>query len=94
MKLLKLGLRFWITLSSVFTFLAGWAMLAHAPKPTSFSPAQTSSASVAPLPTLAPLQPLNFSGNGGTIQTQQFSVVPPAAPSFFSPAPTFNTGGS
>lgn len=94
MKLLKLGLRFWIMLSSVFTFLAGWAMLAHAPKPTSSSPAQTPSASVAPLPTLVPLQPLNFSANGSTVQTKQFSAVQPAAPSFFSPAPVFNTGGS
>lgn len=93
MKLLKFGLRFWITLTSVFSFLAGWAMLAHAPKPAQASPAQTSS-SVAPLPTLAPLQPLNFSSNGGGVQPQQFSVVQPAAPSFFSQAPVFNTGGS
>ncbi len=96
MKLLKFGMRFWITLTSVFSFMIGWAMLAHAPKPVQASAAQTTS-SVAPLPTLAPLQPLNFSSNGG-IQTQQFSVVPPApapAQSFFSqPAPMFNTGGS
>ena len=94
MKLLKFGMRFWITLTSVFSFLVGWAMLAHAPKPVQAAAAQPSS-SVAPLPTLAPLQPLNFSSNGG-IQQQQFSVVqPPApAPSFFSSAPVFNTGGS
>ncbi len=85
MKLLKFGLRFWITLSSVFSFMVGWAMLAHAPKPVQAAAAQPSS-SVAPLPTLAPLQPLNFSSNGG-IQQQQFSVVQP-------PAPVFNTGGS
>ena len=92
MKLLKFGLRFWITLSSVFSFMVGWAMLAHAPKPVQAAAAQPSS-SVAPLPTLAPLQPLNFSSNGG-IQQQQFSVVQPPAPSFFSSAPVFNTGGS
>lgn len=92
MKLLKFGLRFWITLTSVFSFLAGWAMLAHAPKPVEAAAAQSSS-SVAPMPTLAPLQPLNFSSSGG-IRQQQFSVVQPPAQSFFSSAPVFNTGGS
>jgi hypothetical protein len=94
MKLFKFGMRFWITLTSVFSFLVGWIMLAHSPKPVEASAAQPSS-SVSPLPTLAPLQPLNFSNNGG-IQQQQFSVIPPAPPaqSFFSPAPVFSTGGS
>lgn len=93
MKLLKFGMRFWITLTSVFSFLVGWAMLAHAPKPVQAA-AALSSSSTAPLPTLAPLQPLNFSSNGGIQQQQQFSVVQPPAPSFFQPAPVFNTGGS
>jgi len=93
MKLLKFGMRFWITLTSVFSFLVGWAMLAHAPKPVQAAAAQPSS-SVAPLPTLAPLQPLNFSSNGGGVQQQQFSIVQPSAPSFFSPRQVFNTGGS
>lgn len=93
MKLFKFGIRFWIMLTSVFSFLVGWAMLAHAPKPVEAAAAQSSS-SIAPAPTLAPLQPLNFSNNGG-IQPQQFSVIQPApAPSFFSSAPVFNSGGS
>ncbi len=33
MKLLKFGIRFWITITSVLSFLTGWIMLAHAPKP-------------------------------------------------------------
>ncbi len=96
MKLIKFGLRFWIALTSVFSFLAGWIMLAHAPKPvqpSSYSP------SVAPAPTLAPLTPLNFNNPGGTgFQNIPFSVQPqqPQAPSIFAPAPApiFRTGGS
>ena len=37
MKPLKLGLRFWILISSIFSFLGGWAMLSHAGKPAPFS---------------------------------------------------------
>jgi hypothetical protein len=37
MKPLKLGLRFWLLITSIFSFLGGWAMLSHAGKPTPFS---------------------------------------------------------
>ena len=37
MKPLKLTLRFWILLSSVFSFIFGWALFSHAGKPTPFS---------------------------------------------------------
>ncbi len=94
MKLFKLGLRVWIGLTSIGTFMLGWIMIAHSPKP--IQPASSSSVSVAPLPTLAPLTPLNFSNNG-TFQSQGFSVqqapVQPPIQSFFS-QPTFRTGGS
>ena len=60
MQIMKMALRFWIALTSVFTFLLGWAMLAHAPKPVQAKslPASPSAVFLAPLPTLAPLPPL------------------------------------
>ncbi len=103
MKIMKLALRFWIALTSVISFLVGWAMLAHAPKPVQAKTLQPeTSLQVTPLPTLAPLPSLDLSGavQGGGIQVpsvtiQQPPVViqqPPVAS--FSQAPLFSTGGS
>ena len=54
MKPLKLGLRFWILISSIFSFLGGWAMLSHAGKPAPFfmftSPQTDTTANVVTLP--------------------------------------------
>ncbi len=100
MKLMKLALRFWIALTSVFSFLAAWAMLAHAPKPVQAKTITISSPAVAvtPLPTLAPLAPLNLSGNSQSSTFQLPSITiqqpPPPPPSLFSQAPVFSTGGS
>ena len=33
MKIVRTGLRFWLTLASFASFLAGWVLLVHAPKP-------------------------------------------------------------
>ncbi len=100
MRLFRIGLRFWITLTSVFSFIAGWILLAHSPKPVQAKTTSPSPAvNVAPLPTLQPLSPLNFSSsnsNGG-FQSQNFSVQPAPqvqSPSFFAQAPAFTTGGS
>ena len=90
MKLLRLGLHFWITLTSIFSFLIGWIMLAHSPKPV--QPASTtSSAMVTPLPTLEPL-PSGGSGNRGSgFQISPFAIQPSTN---FAPMPIFRTGGS
>ena len=92
MKLFRKFLRFWITLATTGGFLAGWALLAHAPKPVQSS-AGSASMSTA-VPTLAPLPPLDLSGGstGSNFQLPQCSVQP--SPSFFSQAPMFRTGGS
>ncbi len=85
MKLLKFGMRFWILVSSLSSFLVGWAMLAHAPKPVQ-------PVSAAPVPTLAPLQPLRFNnddevfGNGNNTGPR---IIPRT-----SFVPSFRTGGS
>ncbi len=92
MKLLKFGLRFWIALTSVFSFFAGWVMLAHAPKPA--QPVSVKAVFITPMPTLAPLQPLNLTNtnNNNIVQMPQFSVQ--QQPSIFTQAPSFSTGGS
>lgn len=90
MKLLKIGIRFWITLTSVVSFLTGWIMLAHAPKPTQTS--FSSSNVAAPLPTLEPLRPLSDFGSDDNVQNQPFFSVQPSVRSQFRPA--FRTGGS
>jgi hypothetical protein len=95
MKIRSLALRLWITLTSIFSFLVGLAMLAHAPKPVlpSSRPSQYEAVVVAPLQTPVPLAPLDLSSyfaNGG-IQVQQFNVqdrptpVPPPPPVFVQP---------
>jgi len=86
MKSLKFGLRFWLTITSVFSFVGGWVMLVHAPKPAQlqFSLGNTSSA-----PTLEPLPPLSAFGSNGNNQTI-FSSRPRQG---FG-GPSFRTGGS
>jgi hypothetical protein len=37
MKLWKNAIRIWFTLASLASFLVGWAVLAHAPKPNQFN---------------------------------------------------------
>jgi len=89
MKLLKLGIRFWITITSLLSFLVGWIMLAHAPKPDQSG--WLASSSVAPLSTLEPLRPLSAFEPG----TDGFQDQPMFG---FQPRnqfrPFFRTGGS
>jgi hypothetical protein len=93
MKILKLGLRFWITLTSIFSFLVGWILLAHAPKPTSNSNTSASPV-VAPLPTLEPLQPLGSDNSSLQNQQPSFNFVQPQQQLQFRNRPAFSTGGS
>ena len=88
MKFLKLGIRFWITLTSVISFLTGWIMLAHAPKPAQSNSSATTVAT--PLPTLEPLN--SFETDQDTSQNQSFFSVQPSPRSQFRPS--FRTGGS
>jgi hypothetical protein len=90
MKLLKIGIRFWITLTSVLSFLTGWVMLAHAPKPNQSG--SISAGVAAPLPTLEPLTPLSNFGSDDNSQNQPLFSVQPSVRSQFRPA--FRTGGS
>jgi hypothetical protein len=91
MKLLKLGIRFWLTVTSVFSFLVGWVMLAHAPKPNQAGSASTNIS--ASMPTLEPLRSLSdFDSDEDYFQSQPFFNVQPSPRSQFRPS--FRTGGS
>lgn len=92
MKLLKFGLRFWIAATSLLSFVTGWIMLAHAPKPVQTNRSATVAAT--PLPTLAPLPPLSeFDSGGGNLQDQPlFDSQPRSRSRFFDSF--FTTGGS
>ena len=92
MKLFRKFLRFWITLATTGGFLAGWVLLAHAPKPVQTGTQAGDSAT--PVPTLAPLPPLDLSGGGSSSNFQQPQFTVQQSPSFFSQAPMFRTGGS
>jgi hypothetical protein len=101
MKPLKLALRIWITITSLLSFLVGWALLSHAPKPASIFSSQTTSSSVSapaavdPLPTLVPIPSLdNILTNPNTtvnIQPLPSFTNNTANNNFF---PSFRTRGS
>jgi hypothetical protein len=92
MKLAKKIIRFWIALTATGSFLSGWALLAHAPKPV--QPAAATAPAVAQIPTLTPLAPLDLSGmaSNDSLQSPQFSIQQQAP--LFMQAPLFRTGGS
>lgn len=54
MKIWKNIIRVWFTFASLASFMVGWVILAHSPKPNQFNPAN-----VQPMPVLAPVPSLN-----------------------------------
>jgi len=53
MKIWKRIIRAWFTLASLGSFLSGWAVLAHAPKPNQFDPSTIPSMSkLDPVPSI------------------------------------------
>ncbi len=82
MKPLKLILRIWIALITVFGFLAGWFTLAHAgkPAPVSSGSPSTAGSNLAPLPTLAPIPQFGSSTSG----LQPIQTIP-QSPAFSFP---------
>jgi len=61
MKPFKNALRYWFAITSVLSFLGGWIILAHSPKPVQ----QTATVNAAPLPTLPPIQAFGNSNDNG-----------------------------
>jgi hypothetical protein len=74
MKFWKSLIRIWFTLASLASFLVGWAVLAHAPKPNQFNPSDIPS-----MPKLDPVPSLDqvmFSAeSSGNIRIDQRMVV-------------------
>ncbi len=91
MKLFRFALNIWITIASVVSFLIGWAVLAHSPKPVQPSTSQSPVVNVTPLPTLTPLQNFQF---GGDNNQPNFQVQAPPPVQNIMPQPLFQTGGS
>jgi len=91
MKPFKTTLHLWIVIASMLSFLVGWILLAHAPKP--IQPAQNSTVVITPLPTLPPIQ---FFNNGFAPSTFQNSVAPNPQPNpqTTSGIPLLTTRGS
>jgi hypothetical protein len=54
MKIWKNIIRVWFTFTSLASFMVGWVILAHSPKPNQFN-----AANVQPMPVLAPVPSLN-----------------------------------
>jgi hypothetical protein len=85
MKKIKFGLRIWLAIVSIFSFLAGWILFAHSNKPASIL--QNQPAQIDPFPAVLPSLP---SLNNPFSQLQSRPQVR-QAPSFL---PRLRTGGS
>jgi len=100
MRFFKASLRTLIMLTSTFSFLGGWILLAHSLKPTS-NPAASASAiapgtAVTPLPTLTPLQSLDFSQSqpAQPIQQNPLNIIAQPQQPQVQAMPMFTTSGS
>ncbi|MFN8412592.1 MAG: hypothetical protein U0Z26_09415 [Anaerolineales bacterium] len=92
MKFWKIGLRTWIAIGSLTSFLAGWVLFSHSPKPV-----QPVTVSMVTLPTLEPLPSMQSGAgddNGFFQPSQSFTVQ--QQPSFFNQGfgPRIVTSGS
>ena len=85
MKIFRKLLRYWIAVASVLSFLGGWVILAHSPKPVQ-GPTSSAAAQSVALPNLPPIQAygsnvnnngLNFFSNNNTQSSQSPSANVP-----------------
>lgn len=87
MKTFRKILRYWIAVASVLSFLGGWVILAHSPKPV-----QPVAVQSAVLPTLPPIQAFgDVNNNNGP---GFFSPNSQASPQSSLGFPRMRTGGS
>jgi len=103
MKLFRKILRYWIGIASVFSFLGGWVILAHSPKPVHLQPATGLQPTGLPaLPSLPPIQPYSATTSSGlTFFSTPVPTNPPATNiqpiqpiQPFQNIPILRTGGS
>ena len=83
MKSFKIGLRVWIAITSIFSFLGGWALFSHSGKPAPLFPSASSAQSApavqssgAALPTLAPIPSLDSLIQGSQSATNSSALQP------------------
>ncbi len=94
---IKLGLRVWIAITSILSFLFGWALFSHSGKPaplivnqpdaSQLSPSQFQSPNLPPVPSIDQLT--SGSSSGGLQPLQSLSQN--TSPNFF---PRFRSRGS
>jgi hypothetical protein len=84
MKIFRKALRYWIAIASVLSFLGGWVILAHSPKPVPLATVQS-----AALPTIQAFDS-NVNNNGLGF----FSNNSQSAPRQGSGVPLLRTRGS
>ncbi len=84
MKIVKKGMRIWITITAVFSFLGGWVLFSHSPKPAPLQASQPAISAPASNPSFS--VPNNNSQSGGFFVPQQNPT--------FNPSPRLRTGGS
>jgi hypothetical protein len=89
MKPFRKLLRVWIALASVASFLGGWAILAHSPKPVQSQPG---TAQQTVLPDLPPIQAYGSNVNNNGLGF--FSNNAPATTQFTGSMPRLRTRGS
>ena len=79
MKIFRKLLRYWIGIASVLSFLGGWVILAHSPKPGQNQSAAAANQPTA-LPGLPPIQPYNATTSSGmTFFSTPVPTNPPAS---------------
>ena len=88
MKLFRKLLRYWIAFASIISFLAGWVILAHSPKPVQAASAQPS----VTLPNLPPIQAYGNDGSNNGLNF--FSNSAPSSPQSSTGFPILRTRGS
>ncbi len=91
MKRMKLGLHIWIAITSVFSFLGGWAVFSHSAKPAAILPGLNASAQSAPA--LAPIPSL-YSLVAASGKTQSSVLQPLPSLQLSANTTTLRTHGS
>ena len=93
MKIFRKLLRYWIAIASVLSFLGGWVILAHSPKPVQTQAVTVQSPA---LPALPPIQAYgsNVNNSGLGFFSNNSQAAPQAAPQSSLGMPMLRTRGS
>jgi len=90
-KISKKIMHYWFAFASILSFLAGWALLAHSPKPV--QPVRTSTTNLAPIQSASPIQIFGDDDHRRRSSGSGLSpFVPNTQPS--TGLPLMHTGGS